>query len=139
MTQAPDRPAETDFPPSRQAALDRLAGFAPRAGRAYEIGRNTDPGPDQRGAVSRLSPYTNRRLITEQEIVTAVLAVHRLEAAEKYVQEVLWRTYWKGWLELRPSVWTRFLETRDRSLLDLADSRAVADAERGATGIEGVR
>ncbi len=137
MTQAPDRLAETDFPPTRQAALDRLAGFAPRAGRAYEMGRNTDPGPDQPGAVSRLSPYTSRRLITEQEIVAAVLAVHRLEAAEKYVQEVLWRTYWKGWLELRPSIWTRFLETRDRSLLDLADSRALADAERGATGIEG--
>ena len=79
----------------------------------------------------------SRRLITEQEIVTAVLARHRFESAEKYVQEVLWRTYWKGWLELRPSVWTRFLETGDRSRDELADARALADAERGATGIEG--
>ncbi|WP_397402808.1 FAD-binding domain-containing protein [Phenylobacterium sp.] len=137
MTLTPDRLAATNFPPSRQAALDRLAGFAPRAGRAYDIGRNADPGPDQPGAVSRLSPCTSRRLITEQEIVEAVLALHRLEVAEKYVQEVLWRTYWKGWLELRPSVWTRFLETRERSLTDLADSRVLADAERGTTGIEG--
>ncbi len=137
MTLTPDRLAETNFPPSRQAALHRLADFAPRAGCAYESGRNTDPGPDQPGAVSRLSPYTSRRLITEQEIVETVLALHQLDAAGKYVQEVLWRTYWKGWLELRPSVWTRFLETRDRSRIDLADSRALADAERGATGIEG--
>ena len=28
---------------------------------------------------------------------------------EKFIQEVLWRTYWKGWLELRPKVWTDFL------------------------------
>jgi deoxyribodipyrimidine photo-lyase len=137
MILTPDRLAETSFPPSRQAALDRLADFAPRAGRAYESGRNTDRGPDQPGAVSRLSPYTSRRLITEQEIVEAVLALHQIDAAGKYVQEVLWRTYWKGWLELRPSVWTRFLETRDGSLIDLADSRALADAERGSTGIEG--
>jgi len=137
MILMPDRLAETSFPPSRHAALDRLADFAPRAGRAYESGRNTDRGPDQPGAVSRLSPYTSRRLITEQEIVEAVLALHQIDAAGKYVQEVLWRTYWKGWLELRPSVWTRFLETRDGSLIDLADSRALADAERGSTGIEG--
>ena len=24
---------------------------------------------------------------------------------EKFVQEVFWRTYWKGWLEMRPQVW----------------------------------
>lgn len=137
MTLAPGPEAWTDFPPNRKAALDRLAGFAPRAGRAYELARNTDPGPGRPGAVSRLSPYVSRRLITEQEIVTAVLARHRFETAEKYLQEVLWRTYWKGWLEMRPMVWTRFLETRDRSRDELADGRALADAERGATGIEG--
>jgi deoxyribodipyrimidine photo-lyase len=137
MTQAPGLPAETDFPPSRQAALDRLAGFAPRSGRPYELGRNTDPGPGRPGAVSRLSPYVSRRLITEQEIVTTVLAHHRFETAEKYVQEVLWRTYWKGWLQMRPFVWTRYLETLDDSRSRLVDARALTDAERGATGIAG--
>ena len=28
---------------------------------------------------------------------------------EKFIQEVLWRVYWKGWLELRPNVWTDYL------------------------------
>ena len=28
---------------------------------------------------------------------------------EKFIQEVLWRTYWKGWLELRPNVWSDYL------------------------------
>jgi deoxyribodipyrimidine photo-lyase len=137
MPQAPAPDAWTDFPPSRPAALARLADFAPRAGRAYELGRNTDQGPGRPGAASRLSPYLSRRLITEPEIVTTVLAHHRFEAAEKYLQEVLWRTYWKGWLQMRPSVWSRFLETRDRSRDLLADARSLADAERGATGIEG--
>ena len=100
----------TMFPPSRRAALDRLAAFVPSAGRQYTNGRNTDAGPGAQSAVSRLSPYLRYRLLTEQEIVAHVLAHHRFVDAEKFVQEVLWRTYWKGWLEMRPSVWTRFIE-----------------------------
>lgn len=123
--------------PSRAAGLDRLANFAPRAGQAYALGRNTDPGPGKPTAVSQLSPYARYRLLTERDIVTAVLASHSLASAEKYVQEVLWRTYWKGWLELRPMVWSRFLEQRDRQRDGFADGRAITDAENGRTGIEG--
>jgi len=123
------------FPPTREAALARLREFAPCAGARYAQSRNTDAGPDAPSAASRLSPYLRRRLLPEEELVSAVLSEHSLQAAEKFVQEVLWRTYWKGWLELRPSVWARFLATRDRT--SLADARALADAEQGRTGIEG--
>lgn len=125
------------FPPSRNGAISCLAQFVPRAGHLYASGRNTDTGPDQPSAVSRLSPYVRRRLITEREIVSTVLAQHRPEVADKFVQEVLWRTYWKGWLEMRPAVWAHFLTERDRQRDLFADRRAVADAENGMTGIEG--
>lgn len=125
------------FPPSRAAAQARLADFAPRAASAYAQGRNHDPGPDQSGAVSRLSPYLRHRLINEHETVEAVLAHHILPAADKFVQEVLWRTYWKGWLEMRPQVWASYRAERDRAHITLADPRALADAEQGRTGIAG--
>ena len=125
------------FPPSRAIALNRLAEFVPAAGRLYDAGRNTDAGPDSPGAVSRLSPYLCYRLITEHEVVAHVLARHNLDAAEKFIQEVLWRTYWKGWLEMRPSVWRRFGEERDRQRDGFSDARALADAKSGQTGIEG--
>ncbi len=125
------------FPPSRNGAISCLAQFVPRAGHLYASGRNTDTGPDQPSAVSRLSPYVRWRLITEREIVSTVLAQHRPEVADKFVQEVLWRTYWKGWLEMRPAVWAHFLTERDRQRDLFADRRAVADAENGMTGIEG--
>ena len=118
-------------------ALKRLAEFAPAAGRLYAAGRNTDPGPDRPGAVSRLSPYLRHRVITEQDVVAHVLARHSLDAAESFIQEVLWRTYWKGWLEMRPSVWRRFLDERDRQRATFHDHRALADAENGQTGVEG--
>lgn len=125
------------FSPSRDAALARLAQFAPGAGRRYEAGRNTDAGPDQPGAVSRLSPYLRYRLVSEAEVVAQVLASHDLQSAGKFVQEVLWRTYWKGWLEMRPSVWRRFLEERDRARDSFPAARALNAAEAGQTGIEG--
>ncbi len=125
------------FPPSRAMALNRLAQFVPAAGRLYDAGRNTDAGPDRPGAVSRLSPYVRHRLITEHEVVAHVLARHDLDAAGKFIQEVLWRTYWKGWLDMRPSVWRRFLDERDRQRDAFADDRALADAQNGLTGIAG--
>ena len=129
--------ADSLFPPSRAEALRRLAHFAPKAGSAYAARRNTDSGPDQQGAVSKLSPYLRYRLLTEQETVAEVLGRHSLTAAEKFVQEVLWRTYWKGWLEMRPEIWSRYLAGRDSDRKRFHDTRALADAEAGRTGIEG--
>ncbi|MEM1289778.1 MAG: FAD-binding domain-containing protein, partial [Pseudomonadota bacterium] len=130
-----------DFPPSRAAALERLTDYAPQAGRAYASGRNTDPGPGKPQAVSMLSPYLRRRMITEREVVAEVLKHHSLEAAEKFIQEVFWRAYFKGWLEMRPSVWDRYLIERQNGFRDLEkDGALLRDYEAaiaGETGIEG--
>jgi deoxyribodipyrimidine photo-lyase len=65
--------------------------------------------PDLRG-VSRLSPFIRHRLITEWEIATEVYAAHDPAAAgpAKFLEELAWRTYWKGWLEQHPTVWQRY-------------------------------
>jgi deoxyribodipyrimidine photo-lyase len=129
------------FEPTREAALGRLSSFLPRAGAAYAADRNFDHGPEKRGNISLLSPYVRRRMVTEREICAAVLDAHSLEASEKFIQEVLWRTYWKGWLEMRPGVWTRYRRDleQQRQALDRnggfrKDWRAAVE---GRTGIEG--
>ncbi len=137
MVSAHNRVGVSGFLPTRQAGLERLAAFAPLAGRCYTNGRNSDPGHAAAGAVSRLSPYVRYRLITEREIVAQVLRQHSFADAEKFVQEVLWRTYWKGWLEMRPSVWMRYVEELDRQRQSFRDGRALAAAEGGTTGIDG--
>ena len=116
--------------PTRAAALARLADFTPRMGRDYAAGRNADPGPGNRRDVSELSPHIRHRLITEEELVRAALARHSPSAAFKFVQEVFWRTYWKGYLELRPSMWTDY-----RRWVSEADPAVAADAMAGRTGI----
>ncbi|MBV0912338.1 FAD-binding domain-containing protein [Anianabacter salinae] len=114
MTETPF-PAPLDlFPPTRADGLARLAGFVPKGGRAYAERRNHDlPG---HADVSRLSPYIRHRLVTEGDVVRSVLQHQSPQAAEKFLQEVFWRTYWKGWLEQRPSVWTAYREGVRRGL-----------------------
>tara|TARA_Y100001934_G_scaffold171328_1_gene203305 strand:+ start:2021 stop:3274 length:1254 start_codon:yes stop_codon:yes gene_type:complete len=94
--------------PTRDEGLRRLETFLPYAGREYARLRNFDDGPGRHVHVSTLSPWIRHRLLPESEVVNAVLKRHRFKASEKFIQEVFWRTYWKGWLELRPSVWHRY-------------------------------
>ena len=130
----------TDWPPTRAAGDAILQGFIPRMGRRYANGRNTDHGPGAHKAVSVLSPYIRRRLVLEADAVAAALAAHGPEDAEKFVQEVIWRGYFKGWLERRPHVWTSYRTGLDADLAALdRDRRLRRDVERaisGQTGLE---
>jgi deoxyribodipyrimidine photo-lyase len=119
--------------PTRAAGLARLATFTPMTGRAYAARRNEDCGPGAHDSVSGLSPWLRHRLITEEETVAAAVAAHGAQNAEKFIQEVLWRTYWKGWLEQRPSVWRDYTEAVAGVCAKNAGD--VAAVEAGRTGI----
>ena len=124
------------FPPTRAAALARLAAFLPAAG-TYAAERNfVRPGNDH---VSKLSPWLQKRVLLEEEVVAAARERWPFAAVEKFVQEVYWRTYWKGWLEQRPAAWTRWHEAVPRLTDALqGDQRATWEAAReGRTGIAG--
>lgn len=117
-----------------------MTGFVPAAGRTYANRRNTDYGPDDRGNVSVLSPYIRHRLITEREVLDAVLARHSLGSAEKFVQELFWRGYFKGYLETRPVIWSRYREAlagQQAAVNAGGDfARAYHRAIEGKTGID---
>ena len=98
------------FETTRVAAIKKLEDFIESEIINYNSKRNFDFGPDERKNVSCLSPYITHRLITEYEVVEKVLKKRPYQKVEKYIQEIFWRVYWKGWLELRPQVWTDFLE-----------------------------
>ncbi|HEX4846537.1 MAG TPA: FAD-binding domain-containing protein [Novosphingobium sp.] len=125
--------------PTRAAGLARLQAFLPAAGRAYAASRNVDRGPADRSNVSALSPWLRRRLITEDEVVAAVLSRHSAAAAEKFVQEVAWRTYWKGWLELRSALLESFnaerIALKDRLERDRDLALRFRRAAEGESGI----
>ena len=125
-----------DFIPTRAAASARLAEFLPAAGR-YAADRNfVRPGHEN---ISRLSPWVQKRLLLEEEVVAAAHERWSFEAVEKFVQEVYWRTYWKGWLEHRPEAWSRWVEAvpRLRESLSPGQRASLEAALAGRTGIAG--
>jgi hypothetical protein len=98
------------FKTTREEALQDLENYINKDILDYSTQRNFDFGPGKRNNVSCLSPYISHRLITEYEVAKKVLNKFPYQKVEKYIQEIFWRVYWKGWLELRPQVWTDFTE-----------------------------
>ena len=129
-----------DFEMTRTAGLGRLGQFIPQAGRAYAAGRNADHGPDGPTATSALSPYLRRRLVLEREVVDAAMGAHSPSTVEKFVQEVFWRSYFKGHLETRPWIWTDtsalVAEGTERLAAESGLRQAHAAAIEGRTGID---
>ena len=98
-----------NFQTSRASAIEKLDNFIEKNLSDYSKQRNFDYGPDKRSNVSCLSPYITHGIISELEVIDKSLKKYSFAKNEKFIQEVLWRTYWKGWLELRPNVWTDYL------------------------------
>ncbi len=120
------------FEISRDGALKQLDAFINSELANYSFKRNFDLGPKDKSNVSCLSPYISHRLITEYEVAKTVLAKFPYQKVEKYIQEIFWRVYWKGWLELRPQVWTDFIE----DLKGLKEDDNYKKAINGETQIE---
>ena len=98
-----------NFPTTRNNALRKLDDFIENNILGYTKLRNFDFGIQNRKNISCLSPYVSHGIISEIEIINKVLKKHLFNKTEKFIQEVLWRIYWRGWLELRPMVWNDYL------------------------------
>jgi hypothetical protein len=97
------------FEPRHTSARRALEAFLPSAGADYSRSRNYDFGRERRDNVSTLSPWVRLRVLPEWAVISAVLRQHTVAGAAKFIDEVCWRTYWKGWLMRRPAVWDDYL------------------------------
>ena len=125
-----------NFEASRAKAIDKLNNFVEKNLSDYSRLRNFDFGPDKRDNVSCLSPYVTHGVLNEIEIIKKSLTKFSFSKNEKFIQEVLWRTYWKGWLELRPNVWTDYLVSLNRIREKFKDNKEYLNAIEGNTTIE---
>ncbi len=124
------------FEASKAAALNRLNNFVEENLSEYSKLRNFDFGPENRTNISGLSPYITHGIINEKEVIEKSLSKFSFSKNEKFIQEVLWRTYWKGWLELRPNVWTDYLVELNKIREEYKDSQNYKNAIDGKTNIE---
>ena len=121
-----------NFITSRKEALDKMESYIKNNISDYSDKRNFDFGPQDRKNISCLSPYITHRLISEYEVAKKTLSKYPYQKVEKFIQEIFWRVYWKGWLELRPKVWTDFVE----DLKKIENANEYEKAIKGETNID---
>tara|TARA_Y100000992_G_scaffold296307_1_gene258347 strand:- start:570 stop:1715 length:1146 start_codon:yes stop_codon:yes gene_type:complete len=114
-----------------EQAKSQLNKFIKKDILTYSKNRNYDFGPKNRSNVSLLSKYISHRVINEYDVINLALSEYSLSKIDKYVQEVFWRVYWKGWLEHRPKVWDDYYQYTESAL----DQQAYKKAIDGKTGI----
>ena len=124
------------FEASRAKAVDKLNNFVENNLIDYSKLRNFDFGPSNRSNISCLSPYIAHGVINELEVIDKSLKKFSFAKNEKFIQEVLWRTYWKGWLELRPNVWSDYLMELDNLRDEYKSNHSYLRAIEGKTDIE---
>ena len=124
------------FEASRAKAVDKLNYFVENNLSEYSKLRNFDFGPDNRSNISCLSPYITHGVINELEVIDKSLKKFSFAKNEKFIQEVLWRVYWKGWLELRPNVWSDYLVELNNLRNEFKSNQNYLNAIEGKTNIE---
>ena len=125
-----------NFEPSRAQATNKLDNFVENNLSEYSRLRNFDFGPDTRSNISCISPYISHGILNELEVIDKALKKFSFSKNEKFIQEVLWRTYWKGWLELRPNVWTDYIIELKIIREEYKDNKDYLNAVDGNTNIE---
>jgi len=125
-----------NFNPSRAEALNHLNNFIENNLSEYSKLRNFDFGPTNRSNISCLSPYITHGVINELEVIDKSLKKLPFSKVEKFIQEVLWRVYWKGWLELRPNVWMDFLLELKEVKKEFNNNQNYLNAVEGKTNID---
>ena len=124
------------FEASRAKAIDKLTNFIEQNLTDYSKLRNFDFGPSNRSNTSCLSPYITHGIINELEVVDKSLKKFSFAKNEKFIQEVLWRVYWKGWLELRPNVWSDYLIELGKVKDEFKNNKIYLDAIEGKTNVD---
>ena len=124
------------FEPSRAAAFEKLNFFIENGLSKYSKERNFDFGPDNRSNISCLSPYITHGVVNELEIIEKSLKKNSFIRIEKFIQEILWRIYWKGCLELKPKVYSDFINDLIKLKNDFKNNKNYLNAIDGKTNIE---
>tara|TARA_B100001564_G_C20637117_1_gene670238 strand:+ start:609 stop:1781 length:1173 start_codon:yes stop_codon:yes gene_type:complete len=123
----------------RKHSLKKLEKFISNGINSYSSKRNYDFGPSNRSNISLLSPYIRKRILHEKEVINRCLEHFSLNKIEKFIQEVFWRVYWKGWLEGRVKVWENYKKDLESLISEYSFGRKKDNynmALQGKTGID---
>ena len=110
-------------------ANDLLDNFIFNHLNSYHQLRNYDYGIENRTNVSQISKYTSHRILYEFDIIEKL---KKYDKKQKFTDEILWRIYWKGYLENYKSIWFEYINFKE----DSNSSYLISSAMNGKTGID---
>ncbi len=110
-------------------ANSRLDFFIKNNLSSYHKLRNYDFGTGNRSNVSQISKYLSHRILLEFEILEVL---KKFDKKKKFIDEILWRIYWKGYLENYKSIWNEYKNFKENSFCTIN----LKTAQEGKTGIE---
>ena len=118
---------EINFPTNYKQIVERLEHINPIK---YAQTRNfTD------GAVTYLSPYISRGVISLQQVLQHVLKTYKPYQIEKFIQELAWREYWQRvWQSIGDEIFTDIKQEQP----EVTHRKMVAAIENASTGIEAI-
>ena len=57
--------------------------------------------------------FVTHRILLEYDLIHDIKSKYKVKNSTKFVEEIFWRVYWKGWMENRPKVWQNFISEKD--------------------------
>ena len=121
---------------SRSGSFQLLDDFIKNKLKYYSQKRNFDLGISSKNYVSGLSPAVTRRTILIEEIISEISKYFQYRQVEKFIDELCWRVYWKGWLEYHPIVWDKYLDQLSICENQISDLKNYQNAISANTGID---
>ena len=116
----------------RQYSIDKMTDWMPNAASSYQSSRNYDL--DGKQTTSRLSESISVGILSEMDVIDCAKRLNISMKNNKFIEEIFWRVYFRGYFETRPSVWTHYTKNLNSHFQKLPKYYDIA--LRGETEIE---
>jgi len=90
----------------RQHSIDKMTDWMPNAASSYQSSRNYDL--DGKQTTSRLSESISAGILSEVDVIDCAKRFNISMKNNKFIEEIFWRVYFRGYFETHPSVWTHY-------------------------------
>ena len=116
----------------RRHSIDKMTDWMPNAASSYQSSRNYDL--DGKQTTSRLSESISVGILSEMDVIDCAKRLNISMKNNKFIEEIFWRVYFRGYFETRPSVWTHYTKNLNNHFQKLPKYYFIA--LRGETEIE---
>ena len=90
----------------RQHSIDKMTDWMPNAASSYQSSRNYDL--DGKQTTSRLSESISAGILSEMDVIDCAKRFNISMKNNKFIEEIFWRVYFRGYFETHPSVWKHY-------------------------------